>query len=82
MTETITKEAGGEVGEFIEENAGKEILCFGVCNKKQVMDKFKAYDHDGGMRDKDGKRWWVYFECPKCKYGHAAHKMKFFLERK
>ena len=72
---------GGEVAEFIRKNKGKTIKCFGVCNKNHTMDKFVCYTHSDGLADKDGDKWWVYFKCPKCEYGHSFAKMDWFLSR-
>ena len=76
----MSEEMDGEVAEFVDEWKGKLIRCFGVCKKDRVMDKFVGYEHDAGLSDAIGKKWWVYYECPKCKYGHSFAKMNFFLE--
>ena len=73
-------EMGGEVAAFIEKWRGTLIRCFGVCRQDRIMDNFKGYEHDAGLQDATGKNWWVYFECPKCNYGHSFGKMNFFLE--
>ena len=73
-------EMGGEVATFIEKWRGTLIRCFGVCRKDRVMDSFKGYEHDAGLQDATGKKWWVFYECPKCRYGHSFSKMNFFLE--
>lgn len=80
MDKLMDVSMGGEVAEFIQEWKGKTILCFGTCRKERVMESFKGYDHDGGLEDSKGNKWWVFFECPKCKYGHSFAKMKFFAE--
>ena len=77
----MTIEDGGEIAEFIKKYKGKTIRCFGTCDKDRVMNIFVGYEHDDGLADKDGKRFWVYFECPKCGYGHAFGKMEYFLRR-
>lgn len=77
----MDKSMGGEVAEFLEQWAGETIKCFGVCHKEREMVSFKGYEHDGGLADKDGNRWWVYFECPKCRYGHSFAKMDFFAKK-
>jgi hypothetical protein len=77
----MTIATGGEVAEFIKKWQGKKIKCFGVCGTKQIMNEFVGYEHDGGLTDANGKKWWVYFECPKCKYGHSFSKMDFFVRR-
>lgn len=70
---------GGEVASFIEKWENKTIRCYGVCRKDRVMDVFYGYPHDGGLADAQGNKWWVYFKCPTCKYGHSFSKMEFFL---
>lgn len=76
----MTESMGGEVAEFIQKWQDKTIRCFGVCRKDRVMESFKGYDHDGGLEDANGNKWWVFFECPKCKYGHSFAKMDFFAK--
>lgn len=73
-------EMGSEIASFIKKWRGTLIRCFGVCRKDRVMNEFKGYEHDAGLQDATGKKWWVYFECPLCKYGHSFAKMNFFLE--
>lgn len=80
-TITATEDMGGEIAEFLKKHTGKTIRCFGFCKKERVMDEFMSYEHSGGMEDKDGKKWWIYFECPECQYGHSGHKMNFFMEK-
>jgi hypothetical protein len=75
---TMTDNMGGEVAEFIREWKGKTIECLGVCHKERIMESFLGYEHDGGLADSSGKKWWVYYECPKCHYGHSFAKMDFF----
>jgi hypothetical protein len=77
----MTEDMGGEIASFIQAWKGKTIRCFGVCKKDKVMDKFVGYSHSSGIADKDGNKWWVYFECPKCRYGHSFAKMDFFMRK-
>lgn len=70
----------GEISKFLQKYQGKTIRCFGTCRKDRVMDEFKGYEHDAGLKAIDGKKYWVYFECPKCKYGHSFSTMDFFIE--
>ena len=30
-----------------------------------VAENFYGYEHDGGLADKNGKRWWVFVRCTK-----------------
>lgn len=76
----MTVEMGGAVGEFVKQWKGTTIRCFGTCRKDRVMDQFVGYLHDGGLADETGERWWVYFECHVCKYGHSFAKMDFFFD--
>jgi hypothetical protein len=78
---TMTEGMGGEIAAFLKTFTGKEIVCFGVCGKIRLMEGFKGYEHTEGLADATGKRWWVFFECPQCGYGHSFGKMKFFLDR-
>ena len=80
MDKIMTEEQGGQVADFIKIWKGITIRCFGVCAKERIMTEFKGYEHDNGLKDSQGVRYWVYFECPKCKYGHSWAKMDFFLE--
>lgn len=80
MDKIMSIEMGGEVVAFIEKWQGTLIRCFGVCRKDWVMDEFVGYPHDAGLLDAQDNKWWVYFECPKCKYGHSFAKMNFFKE--
>lgn len=72
---------GGAVAEFVKKYRGETIRCFGTCRGDWVIDAFRAYPHDGGLADGNGKRWWVYFKCPECGYGHSFAKMPFFMKK-
>ena len=76
----MTTAMGGEVAKFVERWEGTLIRCFGTCRMDRITSEFKGYEHDGGLEDATGKKWWVYFECPECKYGHSYAKMEFFVE--
>lgn len=54
---------GGEVADFIKKYEGKEFACHGVCRKNQIANDFLGYEHDGGLADATGKKWWVYVRC-------------------
>lgn len=87
MDKVMTEELGSEIAEFIRTYRGKKIQCFGTCHKPRVMDKFVGYPHSGGLKSKDAPNgeeegcWWVYFECPKCKYGHSFSKIPRMVEQ-
>ena len=63
----LTEQDGGEVAEFIRENKGKEYYCMGNhtggVNAIHRADVFYGYEHDAGLADRNGKRWWVYVLC-------------------
>lgn len=80
MDKLMLVDIGGEVGKFIKKYKSKSIKCFGVCREDRVMNEFRGYPHSSGLTDAKGNKWWVYFECPKCKYGHSFAKMNFFIE--
>lgn len=74
---------GGEVGKFITEVKGKSYNCLGVCHKSNRAILFLAYSHDGGLKDKDKNKWWIFIECDnklrgkrECGYQMAYHKIK------
>lgn len=62
--EVMTEEMGGRVGEVVRQLKQKgAIHCHGICRKDTPTDDIRGYPHDGGIPDKDGKRWWVYVHC-------------------
>jgi len=77
---TMSLEMGGEIEQFIKKWEGTLIRCFGTCNEDRIMGDFKGYEHDGGLSDASGKKWWVYYECQQCRYGHSFAKMRFFKD--
>ena len=63
---TINGYLGGEIAKFIAITNGKKFEC--TCGKMVPVSNLLAYPHDGGLKDKDNKGWWVYVKCPDC--GH------------
>jgi len=64
----MTESMGGEVGDFIRENKSKEYYCLGSHpgrNKVHTIDRFYGVEHEGGLKDRNGKGWWVFVVCPK-----------------
>ena len=69
----LTLTDGGEVAEFIQYAQGKEYSCLGYHSTMlgfyskedgiHVATKFYGYPHDGGLSDKEGRKWWVYVKC-------------------
>lgn len=67
-TRTVNENLGGEVGRTIKILTGVPFTC--TCGKHQILGGFFGYPHTGGLDDKDGNRWWLYYECEnrKCRY--------------
>lgn len=67
---------GADVAEFLRLVDGKEYECLGTCRSTftAYASSFVAYPHDGGLLDKNGARWWVYYACPKCGYETSFRK--------
>ncbi|HEY1198463.1 MAG TPA: hypothetical protein VGG32_07030 [Thermoplasmata archaeon] len=64
----MSPEDGGEVAEFIRnvDEGSYECLCG---NHVKLNERsFRGYPHEGGLSDKNGKRWWVWATCPRCNY--------------
>jgi hypothetical protein len=84
---TMSIDDGGEVAEFLKNIDGKRFECHGVCGNTiltATTTSFHAYPHDGGLADKDGKRWWLSIQCPNCdyetSYGHIASRIDLSTE--
>ena len=69
---------GGEVGVFVKETVGKELICKGTCLKhlKITDEMVRGYPHTAGILDGDGERWWVYVHCLNCGYDHSYKKVR------
>ena len=65
---------GGEVETVLRRLQGKKHRC--SCMHENLMDKFVCYPHEGGLPDKHGKRWWLYWRCPNCGYEWSWHKLE------
>ena len=78
-TITITPAMGGEIEDFLNLCKGKMIQCFCIGDRRPA-ENFKAYsfsqDRVDGLKDKDSKRWWVYWHCPHCGTDLAFWKVK------
>ena len=72
---------GGEIGETIKNLRGKQFPC--TCHHEHLikLETFTAYPHEGGLADKDGKKWWLYVTCPLCNYDWSWWKVQNRLER-
>ena len=59
----------------------KNGIVVGVGPYRIGSSPLKAYPHDGGFEDSNGKKWWIFVHCPKCKYDTAMLKIP-HLEKK
>ena len=76
----ITGASGGDAGLFVDslERLPFECACGEVI---EVPGTWKAYPHDKGLEDAQGRRWWLYITCPRCKYDWAFHKVQRRVDR-
>lgn len=59
----MTEDMGGEVAAFVKRVYGKKVRCHGICFKETVATDIRGYPHDGGLKDGNGNKWWVYVHC-------------------
>jgi hypothetical protein len=71
---SVNENLGGEIGKIIEELKDKKIRC--SCGRNFIIGSWFAYDHDGGVADKDGNKHWLYHECPYCNYQWSWWKLQ------
>ena len=73
----LTTDMGGEIEELINETALKSYNCLGLPKGHiEIVGAWHGYPHDGGLSDKDGKRWWPYQKCSQSNYEMAYWKVK------
>ena len=73
----LTTDMGGEIEELIKETALKSYYCLGLPKgHTEIVGAWHGYPHDGGLLDKDGKRWWPYQKCSQSNYEMAYWKVK------
>ena len=73
----LTTDMGGEIEELIKETALKSYYCLGLPKgHTEIVGGWHGYPHDGGLLDKDGKRWWPYQKCSQSNYEMAYWKVK------
>lgn len=63
---SVNASLGGEAGRTIEILTNVPFQC--TCGKRQFLGGFLGYPHTNGLDDKDGNRWWIFYECEKCQY--------------
>jgi len=73
----ITPDFGGEIAENLNKLEGKKFKC-DMCGVKSSLVNFRGYKHSGGLKDKKGVKWWVYYPCPnpECGYDWSIHKIE------
>lgn len=65
----LTPDMGGEIETFIKETRGKEYRCLGLSGDHiETVRVWYGYPHDGGIQDKNGKKWWANTKCSKSNY--------------
>lgn len=65
---SIDTTAGGEIAEIIEKLVGEKFMC--TCRHVIHIEEsgFICYKHDGGLKDGEGQKWWLYIGCTGCNY--------------
>lgn len=59
-----TVDMGGELGRTVAKIKKRDkVQCHGICRKMTSTEDLRCYPHEGGLPDKDGKRWWLYVHC-------------------
>jgi len=79
LERTINEQMGGEITEIINGLKGKTFVC--SCKKQIKINRWLGYKHGGGLADKNGEKWWLYVECPKCEYCWSWHKVQVEVNR-
>ncbi len=74
----ITIAMGGEIDKTLTPLLGEKYQC--VCGKSIEIGNMYGYPHEGGLKDGEGKKWWVYHECPLCNHQMSVWKIPGRLE--
>ena len=71
----INPSLGGEVKRTLEIFDNVPFKC--TCGHTFTLTKFSflGYEHEGGLADDKGNKWWVFFECGYCNYQWSWHKL-------
>lgn len=78
----LTTDMGGEIGKLIGETALKRYECLGLpTGHFEIVGAWYGYPHDGGIPDKDGKKWWAYQKCTQSNYEMSYRKVKNRIEK-
>lgn len=79
-TKKLTKKMGGKIKTIIEQLEGYSTKCNSPSTRQGTTftiqpNNWKGYRHEGGVKDKRGDRYWLYYECPHCHYQWSWHKL-------
>jgi len=73
----LTTEMGGEIEQLIRETSLKRYECLGLpAGHAEIVGAWYGYPHEGGLSDKDGRRWWPYQKCSLSNYEMSYWKVK------
>lgn len=73
-TQDVTKDMGGKLLRMANKIAKHKIECR-FCHSDVITAKPKAYPHEDGIEDKDGKGWWLFYYCSNCQHLWAWWKL-------
>lgn len=62
----IDEDFGGKLWRRAKKLMKSIMKC--TCGHEFKLTNPKGYLHQGGLEDKDGKAWWLYYSCPNCEY--------------
>ena len=78
----LTTDMGGEVEKLIMETSLKRYECLGnPSGHTEIVGAWYGYPHDGGIPDKDGKKWWAYQKCTQSNYEMSYWEVKNRIEK-
>ena len=78
----LTTDMGGDVEKLIMETSMKRYECLGLpSGHMEIVGAWYGYPHDGGIPDKDGKKWWAYQKCTQSNYEMSYWKVKNRIEK-
>lgn len=76
----LTEDLGGKLGEEISKLRGLPFICAmsasKKCNSEQKLDEFRGYRHSDGLPNKEGRKYWLYWECPGCGHDWSYQHLK------
>ena len=60
----LTPYAGGELGKKLFKLRERVLEC--SCKQSFILREFVGYPRQNGLKDVEGKAWWVFALCPYC----------------